>query len=1715
MRKFTLFLGLLLATMLVAQPTVRIQDQKMLVSNGENSYVLAPNGDDASYFWASVSPDGKHLVYVTAKYGTFVCDIEGQNVRSMGRMNAPKWLDNNHISGMQEFYTGHDEIDHIRYISRNIHTHSTRELSEVERTVFIAAENQRLTAEKERQAARLATRKNAAAARTDLSGVKIYVNAGHGGYDSNDRSCWTIPVPETWTNPAGYWESKSNLAKALALEEMLKKAGATVIMSRRTNNSGIRDLDYYPGATDAEKAELRNGDDRDLSAIAEEANANDVDHFLSIHSNALNASTNYLLMLYRGENDNPTTAPSDKMAASSGNLQIQNELTVWTSPKPLLRGDLTFYGDGMGLGVLRPLTVPGFLSEGSFHDYAPETHRLMNEDYCRLEALRMFQHFHKWFGAPLPQTATISGWVKSSNELVDILGEKKFVYVKNSDDQWLPLNGAKVELYKGDTKVAEKTTDDWYNGVFAFYDLEPGTYKLVVTKDSYGTVTEEITVAAEEIGQVKVRMKNIRMHMEDYPEGASDVVALANYDFELIGEKASVATNNISRAIYRNGKCYIMADGKISEYSLDFASSTAVPLPAGVTLCDMGFTADNYLIAKVKDTGAFYIWDEEMKNPTLLFEVNNVKGNSFAVSGARWESKYYLGDGSTMYKIAWNEDTNAATVSTETTGENLTNKQLTIMPQGTVSAVNGASFLKYAGKAYMAKPTGNADQFQLYDVADGIASAKVASDVYPSTAATDAPNTQTLAWVDGYIIHVMTLAPGYGMKHYQTLTSPVANIYAGEVNYDGKNFTFRLNEDATDVTISIEKNNEVVASQSVGALKKGMNKVANPFGKTEFDHYSITASARPVAYPAKISNDDEIFQFYAARGVAVDKTPASPYFGRVYVSNSVAGLCGDDSNAAKAESYRNSSMGIFVLGSDFTDVTNQGSTAWHGNIEWGKNESSPNYQWALSRPAVAPNGDVFVCSSSFTSAGVYIMEASKPDGTFIPVFDGKRSKATGQLKKGTKVVCNPVMQCFVSGLGKDEVLYTYDRDNSMGTVYGNIAQYNIGELDSLPWESAPTAKFYNDMTNVYMENGSGQIASDQRGGFFLSQYRYNSSAAKPALIHVNKKGVVDFNIANNGVDAAQQGGMAVNADGTLLAMGTEYNTVKIWSIEYNNQGAPTLTEQYTIVWGEGECVTMGVDFDAAGNLYIVSNTYERLMVYALPNTNNSYTTRVPLNRETYPRVQKGEQPSEDPGEETGIRKSGLNAYTSSMSSTALEKENKYIITYTLNAAASGLELQLIDENQQIVASLPMNQAENRTKGSHRVEVDLSGIASGIYNWALNAKSLPLANNEALCAVDNLPEKMWSSKGLAIDNDYNSPHFGQLYVADSPGAEKMWDKQAIYIYDATLENVEKVTSDKWCAAVSAPCRVTVGPDHMLYISEWADVYPNNAYIMDPANTSVLNPIFGGTPSVNGIYTAADGKDIHGSISHIWVEGTGADRVLYTFDEDINMPGLVHPMGLYQYNIGELATPWEQAPSKLVFDNADFLQQNGNSFIQPDKYGWWISQDRAADNAEIPALIHINKEGKVDFNSAGTLGGRTRGALGFNKDMTKMATAITNGILLWDVKYDAQGIPSLEAAGRLETTFNQTCWNIVFDVAGNVYASGTGSICAWAMPSADNACVVNAPSADKLTVVKTAVEDLRVDNVVKTGIYTVTGQYLGTDESNLRQGLYIINGKKVIK
>jgi len=77
----------------------------MLVHNGKN-IILAPNGTNEAYNWASISPDGQKILYYVSGRGCYTCDLKGSNVQYIAdHCRAPQWYDNNTIIGM------HDEDD--------------------------------------------------------------------------------------------------------------------------------------------------------------------------------------------------------------------------------------------------------------------------------------------------------------------------------------------------------------------------------------------------------------------------------------------------------------------------------------------------------------------------------------------------------------------------------------------------------------------------------------------------------------------------------------------------------------------------------------------------------------------------------------------------------------------------------------------------------------------------------------------------------------------------------------------------------------------------------------------------------------------------------------------------------------------------------------------------------------------------------------------------------------------------------------------------------------------------------------------------------------------------------------------------------------------------------------------------------------------------------------------------------------------------------------------------------------------------------------------------------------------------------------------------------------------------------------------------------------------------------------------------------------------
>lgn len=294
----------------------------------------------------------------------------------------------------------------------------------------------------------------------DFDSVRIYVNPGHGGHDSNDRH-----IIET-----EFWESEGNLTKGLFLRDVLLKHNALVQMSRTTNFTA---------------------DDKALSAISAEANAYNADIMHSIHSNATgsaNSSANYTLILYQGTDAVPTYPNSKIMGAFlADQVFAANRTTVKYN-----RGDMSFYGSTTPyLGVFKGLNMPGTLSEGSFHDYIVESWRLKNEKYLENEAWAIARAFISYYETTPFANGHIAGIIRDKQKNVTLP-----VNGSLPNDKYLPLNNAKVIVQPGDLFFEG---DAYNNGYFMFDSLAPGNYTVYYEVDEYIKDSSVVTVSANNI----------------------------------------------------------------------------------------------------------------------------------------------------------------------------------------------------------------------------------------------------------------------------------------------------------------------------------------------------------------------------------------------------------------------------------------------------------------------------------------------------------------------------------------------------------------------------------------------------------------------------------------------------------------------------------------------------------------------------------------------------------------------------------------------------------------------------------------------------------------------------------------------------------------------------------------------------------------------------------------------------------------------------------------------------------------------------------------------------------------------------------------------------------------------------------------------------------------------------------------------------------------
>ena len=318
----------------------------------------------------------------------------------------------------------------------------------------------------------------------------VYINPGHGGYDSDDRNMVIYPFQQG--DSAGSWESKSNLRKGLALQDILKKKGYKTSISRVTNTTS---------------------DDLALSTIVALCNQSGADVFYSIHSNATGSSSrvNFPMVFYRGYTGSPQIPNADVLAADLEPCLYANQTTVWTNNYQIW-GDWSFRPEWgtQGYGVLRGNNAVANLSEGSFHDYIPEAYRLLGLQYCWLEGWNISLGADKFFNRlDKYNLGVISGNVR--DDRIKRLQENPQPFLVFGDDNLMPIHNATVRLLdQSGNEVQRTTTDTLRNGIYTFKFVAPGTYTVEVSEPLHFSQTATVTVSANASTYQNFYLKRMR-----------------------------------------------------------------------------------------------------------------------------------------------------------------------------------------------------------------------------------------------------------------------------------------------------------------------------------------------------------------------------------------------------------------------------------------------------------------------------------------------------------------------------------------------------------------------------------------------------------------------------------------------------------------------------------------------------------------------------------------------------------------------------------------------------------------------------------------------------------------------------------------------------------------------------------------------------------------------------------------------------------------------------------------------------------------------------------------------------------------------------------------------------------------------------------------------------------------------------------------------------
>jgi hypothetical protein len=208
----------------------------------------------------------------------------------------------------------------------------------------------------------------------------------------------------------------------------------------------------------------------------------------------------------------------------------------------------------------------------------------------------------------------------------------------------------------------------------------------------------------------------------------------------------------------------------------------------------------------------------------------------------------------------------------------------------------------------------------------------------------------------------------------------------------------------------------------------------------------------------------------------------------------------------------------------------------------------------------------------------------------------------------------------------------------------------------------------------------------------------------------------------------------------------------------------------------------------------------------------------------------------------------------------------------------------------------------------------------------------------------------SPRGIAVNNNPTSPYFGWVYVGNSAAGTKGDGMFAFTsdLFDILGQGAVAKTGgyNFGTGGTSAPYHTSVAPDDSVLVTDWSDA-SGNVISMPPdlSSFTYLLKQLTGTAA-----TPVGAANNHGSVISAFIVGTGADRKLYTMDEDYQTDptatAVTELNSAWEYDIGNGPLPWTAAPNRKIM--TPYLATFSGQQQKCEVYGHYLYSNQRRSN-----------------------------------------------------------------------------------------------------------------------------------------------------------------------